>query len=74
VVASLLVLKCLIYEQNSSQSNRIIVNKDCFSKSIHYILLRGVPKQDNSHINFTNLITDIIKRSSKLIQKTDEVK
>ena len=73
-IAALLVVKSLIFETNASQSNRIIVNKDSFSKSIHFILLRGTPNTANSHINLTNVVTDIIKMSNKLIQKVEVVK
>ena len=72
-IAALLVVKSLIFETNASQSNRIIVNKDSFSKSIHFILLRGTSNTASS-VNFTNIVTDIIKLSNKLIQKVEAVK
>ena len=72
MIACLLVIKCLIFESSATQPNRVIINKDTFNKSIYFLLLRGQKKPDNSHINFTNLVCDLILKSGKLISKSGE--
>ena len=50
------------------------MNKDSYNKSVYFILLRGQKTSDNSQINFSNLVTDLILKSGKLIQESPEVK
>ena len=71
MISCLLIIKCLIFE-SSATANRVIVTKDTFNKSIYFLLLRGIKKPDNSHINFTNLVSDLILKSGKLIIKTQQ--
>ena len=50
------------------------MNKDSYNKSVYFILLKGQKRSDNSQINFSNIVTDLILKSGKLIQKSPEVK